>query len=190
MLRILHLTSSATKTVCRRTLKTRMEATFDVMRKDISNNLPSKFVLAFDGWADDGKHYLGVFAVVPEVNNQNILLGFAPLKEKTSQSASAHIDHLTSLLKIYNKDIACSISYLIADNCNVNRKISNDLKIPLIGCKSHQLNLAIKRYLGLNHDDGDRADDLSEKQKSRRAIIDKVSKLMKKIKKKWTRKTR
>jgi hypothetical protein len=38
----------------------------------------------------------------------------------------------------------------IGDNCGTNQKISNDTKIPLIGCASHRFNLAINTWLENN----------------------------------------
>jgi hypothetical protein len=35
---------------------------------------------------------------------------------------------------------------LVGDNSETNKKIAKDLNIPLIGCASHRLNLAVKLY--------------------------------------------
>ena len=45
------------------------------------------------------------------------------------------------------------IIYLVQDNCSVNKKLSRNLGIPLVGCNSHKLNLAVQMYLDLNFAD-------------------------------------
>ena len=82
----------------------------------------------------------------------------------------------------YNRTLD-DVMYLCGDNCNVNRKISNDLGIPLIGCHSHRLNLAVQQYLGLKNDaDDGGADNRTIEQKERSRLRDNFSALMSKLK--------
>jgi hypothetical protein len=95
--------------------------------------LTTKFGIFFDGWSEFGVHYLKVFAVGPGViNGGHILLGFSPFEQEGDLSADQHAVYLEGLLPYYNR-IMDDIIYLCGDNCSVNRKLSNDLEIPLIG---------------------------------------------------------
>ena len=100
-------------------------------------------------------HYLAVFCVGPGIPDSKILLGFSPFEQRGDLSAAQHVNYLLSVLEEYNLKID-SVGYLVGDNCNVNRKTADDLGIPLIGCHSHRLNLAVAEYPGLSHDDGDK----------------------------------
>lgn len=64
---------------------------------------------------------------------------------------------------LYTKTLT-NVVFFCADNCSVNTKLSNDTGIPLVGCASHRLNLAIQKYLG-KHD----------------ALLTKIDQLMKKL---------
>lgn len=39
---------------------------------------------------------------------------------------------------------ANSVLFVVGDNCNANKKLAKLLKVPLLGCTSHRLNLAVK----------------------------------------------
>ncbi len=47
------------------------------------------------------------------------------------------------MLKFNNRKLN-DIAFVIGDNCNTNKKLSKLLKVPLLGCYSHRLNLAIR----------------------------------------------
>jgi uncharacterized membrane protein len=51
------------------TLKHHMETTVDIAKKEIQQALPKQFGITFDGWSDQGVHYLAVFAVGSDVPN-------------------------------------------------------------------------------------------------------------------------
>ena len=74
------------------------------------------------------------------------------------------------------------VIYFVADNCSVNKKLPDDENIPLLGCNSNCLNLAVKRYLGFCYDNRDNNDDCTTAQVIRHTIIDNLSKLMVKLK--------
>jgi hypothetical protein len=48
----------------------------------------------------------------------------------------------------------------VGDNCSTNRKFARDLVflLPLIGCNSHKLNLAVNWFLGMDKRDDNIAD--------------------------------
>ena len=124
---------------------------------------------------------MAVFAVGPGIPHKKVLLGFSPFEDAGDLSANQHAVYLDELLRYYDRDLS-DIIYFVADNCSVNKKFSDDQNIPLLGCNSHRLNLAVKRYLGFNHDDGDTDDDRTPAQVERRFIIDNLGKLMVKLK--------
>jgi hypothetical protein len=64
-------------------------------------------------------------------------------EEATAFNADNHVYFFKQTLEFYNKDldwVVCSI----ADNCSVNKKIAQLLKVPHVGCQSHKLNLEVK----------------------------------------------
>jgi hypothetical protein len=66
-------------------------------------------------------------------------------KADVSFGSNEHIEHLEKALKIYNKDLT-DIMAVIGDNCSTNKSLAKKLQVPLIGCRSHILNLAINDY--------------------------------------------
>ena len=38
-----------------------------------------------------------------------------------------------------------SVQCLIGDNCSTNKLLANLMQVPLVGCASHRLNLAVKK---------------------------------------------
>ena len=47
----------------------------------------------------------------------------------------------------FGKNIADNVVALIADNCETNKALARLCEVPLIGCHSHRLALAVKEYL-------------------------------------------
>jgi hAT family C-terminal dimerisation region len=125
-----------------------MDATVAIAEKELQDIFPESFGIAFDGWTEHAVHYLAVFAVGFESANGNgILLGFSPFEQPSDMSAAQHIEYIRAVMKKYNRS-AANILYFVADNCNTNRKVANDIGIPLLGCSSHKLNLAVTKFLG------------------------------------------
>ena len=62
-------------------------------------------------------------------------------------SAAQHLNYLKTLLAYYSKSTK-NVVYLVGDNCSLNQRLASDMKIPLVGCNSHKLNLVINLYLG------------------------------------------
>lgn len=73
----------------RKTFKTRMDKCVKLLEEDITRILPSKFGLMFDGWSEDGVHYIALFAVGPDILKNSVLLGFSPFEDETALSADS-----------------------------------------------------------------------------------------------------
>ena len=117
----------------------------------IKKQLPSKFGLIFDGWTDSSTatHFFAVFAVYPGKNGdaEKHLNAFLPLLQEEDLEANSQIEFLDTILRnVYGKSLE-KVSALIADNAAVNVKIAQTLGVPMIGCYSHRLNLAVQKLL-------------------------------------------
>jgi hypothetical protein len=122
-----------------KTLKKRMDLIVQVMEDEISKLLPSVFGIAFDGWSEFSVHYLSVFAVGPNLpHNRPILLGFSTFENEGDLSANEHRNYLNQLLSYYKRDES-TLGYFIGDHSTVNRKLSFDIRVPMVGCASRRL---------------------------------------------------
>eukprot|EP00644_Phytophthora_capsici_P019588 jgi/Phyca11/133604/e_gw1.585.2.1 len=89
----------------------------------------------------------------------------APLLDKEDcnsdphHDADAHIAFLKTILKPLKRRIDC-IRFLVGDNCSVNGSIASKLGVPLVGCASHRLNLAMTQYLDEYEDILEKINDL------------------------------
>eukprot|EP00644_Phytophthora_capsici_P007261 jgi/Phyca11/112478/e_gw1.22.353.1 len=90
----------------------------------------------------------------------------APLvdDEVDDHTARSHVKFMDTILSYFGRSKA-NIAYIVGDNCSVNGVIADQLQVPVVGCASHRLNLAVNLLLS-----GD------EK------LITKIQKLMYKIK--------
>jgi hypothetical protein len=165
---------SKLKPVSSKTLRRTLLLLLDVVRATIKNQLPSKFVVIFDGWTEGSHHCIGVsasytMAVPPEGKEItiNTLLSLQPLLVNGVQGMTAmdHQEHLSKVLLLYGKTCN-SILCLVGDNCSTNQSMGRMLKVPFIGCASHKFNLAVRKCIG--------------EQPDLAAIIQKVSTVMKK----------
>ncbi|ETV86972.1 hypothetical protein H257_01990 [Aphanomyces astaci] len=62
------------------------------------------------------------------------------------------MEYLDVILGLYNRTTAV-VSFLVAGNCSFNRKMSRDMMVPLVGCASHRLNLAVRKMVSTHFDD-------------------------------------
>lgn len=144
-----------------------------LMKERVTEFLPEKFVLVFDGWTEGTQHYIGVSASYSSVskNGKDVavltLLSMRPLLADAIEGMTAddHLEHLSIVLQGYGKTLN-NIVCLCGDNCSVNRSMSRILGAPLLGCGSHKFNLAVRKWI-------DTDIELS-------SVIEKVSKVMKK----------
>ncbi|KUF91796.1 hypothetical protein AM588_10007221 [Phytophthora nicotianae] len=133
----------------------------------IAGILPKLFGIIFDGWTFWSEHYVAVFASFRHVGKmQNILIAMAPIidDEISDHTASSHVKFLDVILSYYGRSKA-SIAYIVGDICSVNGAVADQLQVPMVGCASHRLNLAVNLLLA--------GDD---------KLLDKIQKLMYKVK--------
>ena len=104
--------------------------------------------LMYDMWEDgSGTKLLGVFLVLPDTTYKKpeiYLLCLCPLEDETNSSGDNQITTIKTHLETIGLEFR-DIHFLIADNTSVNPSISRKVMIPLIGCKSHILSLALKK---------------------------------------------
>ena len=70
----------------------------------------------------------------------------SPMEDETSQDADMHQLFIISTLATHGKKLD-NVCALIGDNCSTNNSMATKCNIPLIGCFSHILNLAVKKFL-------------------------------------------
>ena len=105
----------------------------------------TKFSLMLDGWSRHSKHYVCVvicYSLLNKPYNERLLC-FRTLPKEVSMSAEDHIELLDEVMADYGLRLDNCVA-LVGDHASVNTKMSKLLKIPLIGCWSHRLNLGVK----------------------------------------------
>ena len=113
----------------------------------IKQILPSKFCVMFDGWSDSKIHYVAIFATyVIKEQYFETMLACAPLLQETDLSANQYKFFVEETLQVFDRDESNVVCF-VGDNCAVNMKLSTITDIPIIGCNSHKLNLAIEAWI-------------------------------------------
>ena len=135
------------------------------MTTSITNILPATFGIIFDGWSCAGEHYIGIYATWVNISGgvMQVLLSCGVQDLPTDADSISDIgftaedigDYLYDVLKKYNRGFE-AIEFIVGDNASVNRLLANRIKewlqknknisrtLPLIGCASHKLNLAVQ----------------------------------------------
>jgi hypothetical protein len=154
---------SKLKPICSETLVKYMNLLCRQVEIEIARILPPTFAIIFDAWTCNSYHFVATFASFCSVDGvvQLILLGFTVMTlshtgydegEENLDGLEMKFDSLTFInlfkeqLSFYEKTLE-NISVLIGDNCSVNRKISQLMQKPFVGCASHRLNLAANLFL-------------------------------------------
>ena len=157
-----------------KTLRQHVIALSNVMKEKIKAELPSKFVVVFDGWTEGTEHFIAISASYTVIDSTTgkevpvqVMLSMQPLLSDgiEGMTAADHLQHISSVLGMYGKrcsDILC----LAGDNCSVNQCMARTLQVPLLGCGSHKLNLAVRLWI--------------DEEPGLAAILSKVSNVMKK----------
>ena len=101
------------------------------------------FGLAFVVWSHRGVHYCVVFTVS---SVGTYFLSFSELNDDAQSDAHAHIDFFDHILEIYQLYVK-NLAFIVGDNAEVNKYIARRISVPFIGCFSHSLNPAVKKYL-------------------------------------------
>lgn len=106
--------------------------------------------LVFDGWSANSIHFIGLFVSYPGPEPGSSpkihLLRFAPLLDSTSFTAVAHKEFIQEACDYYKIPLS-KVVCLIGDNCSTNKALANLLKKPLVGCRSHRLNIAVEAFV-------------------------------------------
>jgi hypothetical protein len=133
----------------RTTLMTTIRKVTAQVTEKITNALPEKFGLVFDGWTSPDKtHYVGMFAIYNKDDQVcRPLLAISPLLDETDQSAESYDAWIVSTLNCFKKSMD-NVLYLSSDNCSTNLKIARVCSNKeFVGCHSHRLNLAVNEFM-------------------------------------------
>uniref|UniRef100_H3H8T4 BED-type domain-containing protein n=1 Tax=Phytophthora ramorum TaxID=164328 RepID=H3H8T4_PHYRM len=133
--------------VCSNSLMLYITYLVPLVEAKIADILPLFVGIMFDGWTNISTHYIGIIATFMENGvYYEVLLGCSPPLNEKSYTADEHYALLEAVLSIFGKPIT-SPSVIIGDNCATNKALADLMKVPLIGCGCHKLNLAVKAYL-------------------------------------------
>lgn len=138
--------------ICTKTLKKYMFLVESEVYATIKKLLAvqTHVTLVFDGWSANSTHFIGLFVTYPgkdtDASFRMHLLRFAPLLDGTSFTAEAHRVFILETLDFYDVPLD-KVVCLVGDNCNTNKALGNLLKKPLVGCRSHRLNLAVESFI-------------------------------------------
>ena len=81
----------------------------------VKTTLPPKFGIMFDGWTQNGFHYIATFAVFAENEiRQQMLLNFGSLDD--DYTADEYVELFSEIMELYGRSVA-DIIFLISDNC-------------------------------------------------------------------------
>ncbi|KAE9165784.1 hypothetical protein PF002_g31280 [Phytophthora fragariae] len=133
-----------------------MDGVMVAIERKIAAELPARFDIMLDGWTHASEHYLAVF-VCYEVNTRQKtpLLCMAPLHEAEDDDLTAR-GHREFLATMLPRDYGVQLEqcrFVVGDNCSVNRRLATLMGVPLIGCASHRLNLAVNADMASHEDD-------------------------------------
>jgi hypothetical protein len=142
--------------MCAKTLRKYIMATATILKDKVKKDLPTKVVGIFDGWTEGDIHYIG-FAVAyldGKGDYQELFISMKPILTDGVEdlTARSHANHISSVLAQYGLSVTNLVA-LVGDNCSVNRRLCSDLKIPLIGCAAHKLNLAVNLWIDSQGED-------------------------------------
>ncbi|CAG8529665.1 4164_t:CDS:2 [Acaulospora morrowiae] len=139
------------------TLKKHMKILTEKVEQNLKKELPNTFGLLLNGWKEGSDYYIALFACYYDRKKgcQLPLLAFQPIPDyyedtikEYTLTAEAHKQFIISVLKYYKVALQLDcLLFLVGDNCNTNKALAKLLNISLIGCASHKLNLAVKRFL-------------------------------------------
>lgn len=120
-----------------------------VEKKIVTQELPNKFGLVYDGWTNKSTHFIALFAIYKCQNTKEtkqVLLAFSPMFVETDFSAENHEAFINDTLDSYGKSLD-NVLFYTCDNCSTNKKTANLSHVPMIGCASHRFNLAVEKCL-------------------------------------------
>lgn len=80
------------------------------------------------------------------MNYERVLLSSLPFLKEDRLDAEEHAEFIEHHLDVFKKTKNHIVS-MPGNSCNVNKSIANMLEKPLVGCASHQFNLAAQGML-------------------------------------------
>jgi hypothetical protein len=97
-------------------------------------------------------HFIAIIACFYDSSTKSkkeFLLAFAPPLEEDNFTSISIGDLIRSTLQLDGASLE-NVMFFCGDNCSVNLKLSDDTGIPIIGCASHGLSLAVKEFLAVH----------------------------------------
>jgi hypothetical protein len=91
--------------ICRKTLMKGLDILFDCVKESVTDEMPKKIVLMFDGWTDNkSQHFLATFAIYMKdgVRRQR-LIALKPLPDLTNFTAENHKVYMEQVLALYGR---------------------------------------------------------------------------------------
>ncbi|KAG3107418.1 hypothetical protein PI125_g12748 [Phytophthora idaei] len=130
-----------------------MESFTRIVERYIAAEMPERVGFILDGWSHASEHFVAVFACY-EVDGvmKTPLLCMVPLLNDPDEDLSAR-GHLAGMQpRDYGKQLS-DCSFVVGDNCAVNRLLTTLMGVPLVGCTSHRLNRAVQVDMEQYEDD-------------------------------------
>jgi hypothetical protein len=117
-----------------------------------STQRTAKSIRYYLRWMDRGSRPLSHYILLLR-GERFPLIAFQPIPDYSESidgeyqmDAAAHEQFIENTLAYYERPTEALI-FLVGDNCSTNRALATRLGIPLVGCASHNLNLAVKNHL-------------------------------------------
>jgi len=187
-----------------KTLKKYMSLMKSLVERRMKAIVPKTFGLIIDGWTMGSVHYFGIFITWTDnkdtvreylvyfgnggdidedtvyedgIDERDKFLGF---------SAADWFDVICEALNdfLFGRELVINIDtfkeyveFITMDNCAVNRKLARDSEVPMVGCASHRLHLAILEMLG-KEEKRNRVGVVTEEGTDHMVLIQKVDSLM------------
>lgn len=195
---------SALNKICRKTLKKYMQLLRLKCQQKICKILPPTFGLMFDGWSKESEHFIAIFALFTDKDGAvtELLLscgvqedvdettefveGIAEEDQRFGLSAADIFDFMIGALAEYNINVTVDtfkdvVEFITGDNCSTNQSLATLTKVPLVGCYSHRLNLAVQTFIGPELRKNKQGRTVTEESVNR-TYVNKVDKLMGELK--------
>ncbi|KAG6966569.1 hypothetical protein JG688_00006711, partial [Phytophthora aleatoria] len=120
-----------------------------VVEITIGKEMPVDFGLILDDCSFGTEQYQGVYGCYETPSGpQYPLLSISPAMDERGDhlTAEGHLMAIERFLPFFGKTIQ-GVKFLVGDNCAVNKRLAKHMKVPLVGCASHRLNLAVRDFL-------------------------------------------
>eukprot|EP00171_Calliarthron_tuberculosum_P005814 IDg5814t1 len=160
---------------CLKTIKATKLKLVEIVEEKIRDEMKkTKGAIMYDGWTDNGVHYVGIYVVYNrsfEVYGDGVLetetelaitlLSVSPMAAacdtETSSTIEAakfcavtHVRHFEDVFIFFHVNVHEWVICQIADNCSANKCIADLMDIPHVSCNSHKLHLEVKNMIGAN----------------------------------------